>query len=126
VEAEPLWIMGDADRLKQCVLNLGSNGIKYNRRAGLLTVRVARQDDLTVLHFTDQGSGMSPDQLAHLFEPFNRLGRSGQGHGIGLALTRQLVQAMNGRLDVRSAPEQGTTMALAFPACLPPGSAPQA
>ena len=126
VEAEPLWIMGDADRLKQCVLNLGSNGIKYNRRAGLLTVRLARQDDQTILHFTDQGSGMSPDQLAHLFEPFNRLGRSGQGHGIGLALTRQLVQAMNGRLDVLSAPEQGTTMAMAFPACPPPGSAPQA
>lgn len=115
VEEAPLWIAGDADRLKQCVLNLGSNGIKYNRSGGRLTVRLGRHEGSAALHFQDEGAGMSPEQQAHLFEPFNRLGRSGQGHGIGLALTRQLVLAMGGQLSVQSALEQGTTVTLLFP-----------
>ena len=97
------------------MLNLGSNGIKYNRSGGRLTVRLGRHEGSAALHFQDEGAGMSPEQQAHLFEPFNRLGRSGQGHGIGLALTRQLVLAMGGQLSVQSALEQGTTVTLLFP-----------
>lgn len=121
---DPLWIQGDADRLRQCVLNLGSNGIKYNRPQGRLTVRLQTEDGQVLLSFADEGAGMTEDQQAHLFEPFNRLGRAGQGHGIGLALTRQLVLAMDGQLRVCSTPGQGTTMTLAFPAA-PDVTAPQ-
>lgn len=110
-----LWMRGDADRLRQCVINLGSNGIKYNRRGGRLEVALSLRDGALHIAFTDQGAGMTDEEQAHLFEPFNRLGRDGQGHGIGLALTRQLVQAMSGQLRVRSAPGTGTCMTLVFP-----------
>lgn len=85
----------DPVRLRQVMLNLLSNAIKYNRRGGRVRVEASRDGDRVRLDVSDNGLGMTTAQLARLFEPFNRLGREHgeiEGTGIGLALTRELVQ----------------------------------
>ncbi|MDT9000188.1 PAS domain-containing sensor histidine kinase [Paucibacter sp. APW11] len=113
VEGLPaLRVKADALRLRQALLNLLSNAIKYNRRGGHVWLRVNQpsERELDVL-VADDGLGMSPTQLQHLFEPFNRLGREREaidGTGIGLVLSRHLIEAMGGSLTLSSAAEQGT------------------
>lgn len=103
--------IGDEVRLRQCVVNLVGNSIKYNRQGGWVQVTVDADDAGGRITVEDNGIGMTAEQLSHLFEPFNRLGRQAHaawGAGLGLALTRELVQAMGGRLDVESKPGKGT------------------
>lgn len=111
--AQALSVVADRTRLKQVLLNLLSNGVKYNRAHGELELRVAPGDGERVrLEVRDTGAGLRPDQLQQLFEPFNRLGRSGdgvEGTGLGLAVTRQLVELMGGRIGVDSTPGVGST-----------------
>jgi PAS domain S-box-containing protein len=118
--AEGLWVLGDRQRLSQCLLNIGSNGLKYNRTGATLRVTISASDSEVAVLFEDQGEGMDEAEIAHLFEPFNRLGRTGPGHGIGLTLTRQLVHAMHGGLDVQSQRGKGTAVTLRFPRISPP------
>ena len=112
------WAIADPTRLRQVLLNVLSNAIKYNRRDGSVRVNVFRRDGRTVIEVLDTGLGMSPEQLEHLFEPFNRLGRDQQGIegiGIGLALARQLMQLMNGDVEVTSEAGCGTRVRLSLP-----------
>ena len=100
----------DARRLRQCLDNLLSNAIKYARDGIRIEVEVRTRGSEVALAVQDHGCGLSEDQLAHLFEPYNRLGRAGgaiPGTGLGLTLTRDLVQAMGGRLEVHSQPGRG-------------------
>lgn len=95
-------LRGDRTRLLQCLINLGSNAVKYNRPGGI--VRFALEDlgpGWVRVVVEDDGIGIPPDRGAELFQPFNRLGRehgSVQGTGIGLAITRALVERMGGRI----------------------------
>jgi CheY-like chemotaxis protein/nitrogen-specific signal transduction histidine kinase len=103
--ASPALVSADRGRLHQCLVNLLSNAIKYNRAGGWVRVEVKSADERVLIAVSDNGIGMSPDQLHHLFEPFNRLGREGAaayGSGLGLVVTRQLALAMNGELRVES------------------------
>jgi PAS domain S-box-containing protein len=114
----PLLLNSDPRRVRQVMLNLISNAIKYNRRGG--TVRVALEVEKTVvtLMVSDDGIGMSAVQRAQLFQPFNRLGRERSdvpGTGIGLVLVRQLVQLMGGELAIDSSPERGTEVRVRLP-----------
>lgn len=106
-------VRADRTRLKQALLNLISNAIKYNRENGLVTISARYTSDAKLrLCVTDTGVGLSEQQLQRLFQPFNRLGaeRSGiEGTGIGLVITRQLVQLMGGSIGVESEPGQGST-----------------
>lgn len=107
-----LHVMADHQRLKQVMLNLVSNAIKYNRPAGAVTVSVepAGQRRLRIV-VADTGPGISPDNLNRLFVPFERLGaeRSDiEGTGVGLALSRRLAEAMGGTLQVQSTPGEGS------------------
>ena len=114
----PLRVLADPTRLRQVMLNLLSNAIKYNRAGGSVQVRAASEAGRVRIDVVDTGLGMSADQLAHLFEPFNRLGREREGFegtGIGLALTRQLMQLMDGELQVRSEAGAGTHATLLLP-----------
>ncbi|WOB08293.1 sensor histidine kinase [Piscinibacter gummiphilus] len=99
VQADPL-------RLRQCVLNLLSNAIKYGLDPGRLRVSAGRTAAGEVaLSVWNAGVGMTPEQLARLYEPFNRLGRNashGEGTGIGLAISRQLIERMGGRIEAES------------------------
>lgn len=109
----------DAGRLKQVLLNLLSNALKYNRPGGRVTVRLAEEADGQVsIEVADTGLGIPADQLPKLFEPFNRLGRQGggiEGTGIGLAVSRALVELMRGDIAVDSRRDEGTTFTVRLP-----------
>jgi len=110
--------IADPTRLRQVVLNVVTNAIKYNRPEGAVHVDVFIRGDRAVIEVLDTGIGMTPRQLDQLFEPFNRLGREGhgiEGTGIGLALSRQLMQLMNGDVEVTSEPGHGTRILLSLP-----------
>ena len=98
--------LADPLRLKQSVLNLLSNAIKYGAPGGTIRVTLHRAEAGTLqLVVWNSGAGLSDEQLARLYEPFNRLGRDSgaePGSGIGLAISRQLIESMGGRIEARS------------------------
>jgi CheY-like chemotaxis protein/nitrogen-specific signal transduction histidine kinase len=112
-------VHADQQRLKQVMLNLLSNGIKYNREGGSVIVSLDDGPDGHVLiAVTDTGRGIPEDKLAHVFSPFDRLGAeqtSIEGTGLGLTLSKLLVEAMGGTLDVESEPSVGSTFTVGFP-----------
>ena len=102
-------VRGDAMRLKQVLINLLANGIKYNRPGGSVELRTRLEGALCVIDVRDTGIGLPPDQLDKLFQPFQRLGRENsaiEGSGLGLALSQALVQAMGGSLSAHALPSQ--------------------
>jgi signal transduction histidine kinase/CheY-like chemotaxis protein len=102
----PHLVRVDRTRLKQILINLLSNAIKYNRVDGVVDVAcTAITLERIRISIRDTGEGLTPGQLAQLFQPFNRLGqeaRLGEGTGIGLVLCKRLVELMGGRIDVES------------------------
>ncbi len=106
-------VMTDATRLRQILTNLLSNAIKYNREGGQVWLRAQRTPVGNVaLSVTDTGAGLTEAQRAQLFQPFNRLGREAggiEGTGLGLVITKRLVERLGGQLEVVSAPGQGSS-----------------
>ena len=110
-------VRADPDALEQVVTNLLTNAIKYNRPKGRVRVRFEAGEQ-GVLTVDDTGIGMTEEQLDKLFEPFNRLGAEKtetQGSGLGLVITRKLVRAMGGKIDVLSRPGRGSRFVLSLP-----------
>ena len=106
------YVLADRQRLTQVVINLISNAIKYNRHRGTVTVELERDDGRVRLSVADTGEGIEPDLLPRLFTPFERLDAAASGidgTGLGLALSRRLVEAMGGRIGVKSRRGVGTT-----------------
>jgi signal transduction histidine kinase len=106
------YARADNQRLKQVVINLLSNAVKYNREGGDVEVSVEGVgSDRVRIAVTDTGEGIDPDSMEKLFVPFERLDAGGdiQGTGLGLALSRSLVEAMAGTLTVSSTPGEGST-----------------
>jgi signal transduction histidine kinase/ActR/RegA family two-component response regulator len=106
------YARADTQRLKQVMINLLSNAVKYNHEGGEVHVSVETLgSDRMRLAVRDTGSGIEPEALAKLFIPFERLdaGADVQGTGLGLALSRSLVEAMGGSLTVDSTPGEGST-----------------
>ena len=105
-------VSADRTRLKQVLLNLLSNAVKYNREHGAVLVECTPGDEGRIrVAVQDTGAGLTPEQLRALFQPFNRLGRDAsiEGSGIGLVLTKRLVELMGGTIGVHSAPGTGST-----------------
>jgi len=100
------FIKADRTRVKQVLTNLLSNAIKYNRPGGSVVVECTVSAPQRVrISVTDTGAGMQPDQLAQLFRPFSRVGQetsAAAGAGIGLVVTKRLVELMGGAIGVRS------------------------
>lgn len=120
VEVETgLKIIADSQRLAQILSNLGSNAAKYGRDGGFVRFSARRvAGGLVRLAVEDGGPGLSPDKKAQLFEPFNRLGleRSTiEGHGIGLALSKRLIELQNGEIGVDSEAGQGASFWVELP-----------
>ena len=112
------YVLGDRQRLKQILLNLLSNAVKYNRTGGSVKVACTVTGDEVAIGVTDSGPGIHPAHLERLFTPFDRLGAEQtdqQGTGLGLVLSRHLVEAMAGRLTVQSAPGEGSTFTVTLP-----------
>jgi PAS domain S-box-containing protein len=117
--AAPVWARADGRRLLQIVLNLLSNAVKYNRPQGRIVLGLRRDGDMVELSVADTGAGLSAEQQALLFRPFERLGaerRGVQGSGLGLALARQLAQAMSGDITLASTPGVGSVFRVRLPA----------
>lgn len=107
------YVSADRTRVKQVFINLLSNAIKYNRIGGTVAVTCcAKSAQRTRISFRDTGEGLPPEKMAQLFQPFNRLGRdkgATEGTGIGLALSKSLVDLMDGEIGVESTPGVGST-----------------
>jgi len=117
-------VMADRQRLQQVLLNLLSNAVKYNRDAGRVVVTSAVRDGRGWISVRDTGPGIAPAMLARLYTPFDRLGAdrtSVEGTGLGLALSKRLVEAMGGSLEVESAVGEGTTFSVGLPPVAAPG-----
>jgi PAS domain S-box-containing protein len=118
------FVMADRQRLKQVFLNLLSNAIKYNRQHGEVRIEAPSISDGRVdaagsvsIAITDTGIGMRPDRVERLFTPFDRLGAETtnvEGTGLGLALSKRLVELMGATIEVRSEPGIGSTFTLDF------------
>ena len=109
----PCFVKADRTRLKQVLINLLSNATKYNRPGGAVSVECALSapESIRVI-IRDTGAGLTPEQLAQLFQPFNRLGKeasSEEGTGIGLVVTKRLVELMGGTIGVDSTVGVGST-----------------
>lgn len=126
VEIDPLlWVIADAQRLMQVLLNLLSNAVKYNRPDGTVELVAALSPGATCrIEVIDDGPGIKPEMLEDLFTPFERLGAdvNQEGTGLGLSLSRGLIEAMGGRMDAVSAPGLGTTLWFELPVGVEPST----
>lgn len=114
-----LALIGDRDRIKQVLLNLVSNAIKYNKENGRITIsaQVAEGDEIR-LRVADTGRGIDPQDIDHLFERFYRVpGSEGisEGSGLGLSVAEKIVKEHGGRIEVTSIPGEGTTFTVYLP-----------
>jgi signal transduction histidine kinase/ActR/RegA family two-component response regulator len=110
--AEPVFVRADRIRFKQVLVNLLSNAVKYNRPGGSVLVDCTQATEGRVrISVRDTGQGLTPEQLRQLFQPFNRLGQehsAEEGTGIGLVMSKLLVELMGGKLGVSSTPGAGS------------------
>jgi CheY-like chemotaxis protein len=109
---KPLYVHADRTRVKQVVINLLSNAVKYNTAGGSVTVQCTVGDGQRVrICVKDTGAGLAPEQVGQLFQPFNRIGQQDsaeEGTGIGLVVTKRLVELMGGVIGVESSIGVGT------------------
>lgn len=121
------YVHADRTRVKQVVINLLSNAIKYNRAGGTVSIQfVASAENRVRVSVTDTGAGLAAEQLAQLFQPFNRLGqesRAEEGTGIGLVVTKRLVELMGGVIGVESKVGVGSVFWFELPASSAPALA---
>ena len=121
---DEIRVLADRQRLRQVLINLLSNAVKYNREGGAVAVRwIERPDDTIRISVTDSGPGIPPAAVSRLFVPFDRLGAEAkgiEGTGLGLALTKGLVEAMDGVIGVESELRHGTVFWFELPGSTAP------
>jgi len=122
VSASPNFVtMCDADRIREAIDNLVSNAIKYSPIGGKIVVKVGHEDNDTVIRITDQGAGLSPEDLGRLFGRFQRLSAkptAGESStGLGLSIVKRIIDMHGGEVTAESAgPGQGSTFTVTLPA----------
>jgi signal transduction histidine kinase len=112
-------VVGDRNRLKQVVLNLLTNAVKYNQKGGLVRVEVSAEGTQAVLTVTDTGRGIPTESLPHMFERFYRVpDQEGAtaGTGLGLAIAKRIVEANRGTIEIVSEIGTGSTFTVRLPA----------
>ena len=114
-----LKVLADSDKMRQILLNLLANALKFTPANGIITVNIATTGTVAGISVSDTGIGVPSDQLDRIFEPFVQAKRAlqatDQGVGLGLAISRQLARAMNGDLAVQSTVGEGSTFTLTLP-----------
>jgi signal transduction histidine kinase len=117
-------VLHDADAVAQCLINLISNAAKYSEPGGWIRVLGRRVEGGVELAVSDQGIGIAPHDLRRIFEPYFRsrdaLARRRKGTGIGLTITRYIMEAHGGSISAQSRPGHGSTFTLRFPLDEPP------
>ena len=120
---EPAPAFGDADRVEQVVTNLLSNAVYYNRKQGEIRVHTSVTDGAAVLTVADTGIGIAPEHLPHLFDRFYRVdpsrSKASGRNGLGLAISKAIVDAHRGTIEVSSQPDAGTTFTVQLPGSSP-------
>ena len=115
----PIYIQGDATRVRQILLNLLSNAVKFTPRGKTVTLTGEPVEDGFIIRVIDTGIGMTEDEAIKAMEPFqqidNSLARRYQGTGLGLPLTKSLVTLHDGEMDIKSVPGEGTTVTVWLP-----------
>ncbi len=118
---ERFYVLADKTRLKQVLLNLLSNGIKYNRQEGSVTLSAfIEQGSQLRINIVDTGMGIPEEKFNQLFDPFNRLGAENgevEGTGIGMTISKKLIELMNGSIGVESTLGTGSTFHISLPVC---------
>jgi two-component system OmpR family sensor kinase len=116
---EPAVVLGDELRLRELVLNLVDNAVKYSLPGGKAEITLTRRGDEALLTVTDQGIGIAPEDQAHIFNRFYRTeaarAHTKKGTGLGLAICKWIVDAHGGTIRVRSAPGSGSTFTVTLP-----------
>lgn len=116
---EPVYIIGNPDRVEQLLINLTENAIKYNKPGGSVTVQVFANENEANVTISDTGIGIAEEHLPRLFERFYRVdkGRSRQmgGTGLGLAIVKHIVKSMGGEIEVQSKLGEGTEFLITLP-----------
>jgi signal transduction histidine kinase len=119
VESNLPLVVGDERKIKQILLNLFSNAVKFTPDGGRIGVRAGLTDAGVEIAVTDTGVGIAPEDHATIFEEFrqvgNDYGRKREGTGLGLALTRRFVELHGGRIRVESEPGKGSTFTFTLP-----------
>jgi signal transduction histidine kinase len=114
-----ITVKADRHRLKQVLLNLIDNAMKYSDASYPVLIRVAHAGDWAAIHICDRGSGIPPEALSQIFEPFYRVdddrSRTTGGTGLGLSIVKHLVEGMNGKLKVKSTVGEGSTFTVMLP-----------
>jgi signal transduction histidine kinase len=113
-----LAIVGDAGRIQQVLNNLVSNAIKYSPKGGDIHISVARVSEDVVISVVDEGVGIPKDQFSKIFQPFHRVPASAEnipGVGLGLSVSRRIVQAHGGQITVESVENRGSTFRVHLP-----------
>lgn len=117
---DSVTVMGDRDLLKQLILNLVDNGLKYTPAGGEVTLSLQRDGGWAQVSVTDSGPGISAQEIPHIFERYYRGegsgARSGSGAGIGLAISQWVAVSHGGRIDVESEVGKGSTFTVRLPA----------
>ena len=124
ITRQDIFVLADQVRLKQVLLNLVSNAIKFNKEGGSITIFCEETPNI-LISIADTGLGIPEDQHASLFEPFSRLRPEATqiaGVGIGLSISKKLVELMHGKISFTSAPDEGTCFTIELPSCDPPMS----
>ena len=117
-QPEKIHVLADRKRLLQVMLNLLSNAVKYNEQNGNVSLNVMTQGRRARIQVRDTGKGIPTQLQERLFTPFDRLGaehRSSEGTGLGLAVSRQIVRAMGGDIEMTSSPGKGSTFWIDLP-----------
>ncbi len=116
----------DADRLKQVLINLIHNAIKFNdRNGGRVVVSGASRGRLVVLSVRDNGPGIPPADRVAIFEKFSRRGSQREGSGLGLAISKQIVESHGGRIEVRATQGRGMVFEIVLPAATAEAASPE-
>lgn len=110
-------VYGDREMIKEVIINLVSNGIKYNRDGGTVTVDLRDSGDFWALDVTDTGAGIPREDIPRVTDEFFRVRREGSaaGTGIGLAIVKKIIDIHDGRLEIESAVDQGSTFSAYLP-----------
>jgi signal transduction histidine kinase len=109
-------VNADKDQLKQVFLNIVSNSVEAMPKGGRLTISTEISDDTVIVRFSDTGCGISKKNIGKVFEPFFTTKKEKEGIGLGMAISKRIIESHNGKIDVESTVRKGTTFTVRLPA----------